>query len=335
MPIKDMLKQICDRSISVLYLRRNRNIMKYAYIKAILLACLALGLCISPAAAANNFGSGTAFLHQGQAQMYTVSVDSHAQVYMTPPPGANFDLYALQCQGSFHGCTCPTSSYVMQYATYVSRNGASMQEVVNLPRGTWCIAVFATSGSGVFSISEVSGPRPNPSPTKVSPTGPPVVPANPNLYKQDIQYGNVVQGQSKVYTYQIAGGRTAIEWYVQPTGCNAYEPPIVMMAASSTIRSMRQHYPSCNVDLDLYVYKNCDPRYSRCKALYADTSAGSGAYVGVPYPEIGAKYYTQVYAKRGSAPFRIIARSYTESETPIIMMSVGELSTATNIDPPA
>jgi len=162
-----------------------------------------------------------------------------------------------------------------------------------------------------------------------------VPPANLGLYKEDIQYGNAIQGQGTVYTYGIGGGRTAIEWYVQPTGCNAYEPPIVMMAASSTISSMRQPYPSCNVDLDLYVYKNCDPRFSRCNALYADTSSGSGAYVGIPYPEIGAKYYTQVYAKRGSAPFRLIARSYTENDTPIIMMAVGELSTATNVAPPA
>ena len=307
--------------------------MKYTYIKAMLLACLALGLCIVPAAAANNFGSGSAYLNQGQAHMYTVSADSFSQIFMTPPAGTNFDLYALQCQGTYHGCTCPTASHVMRYASYASLNGVSAQEVLNLPRGTWCIAVFAKTGSGAYSISEISGQNPKPTPTK--PTTPPVAPSNPSLYKQDIQYGNAVQGRSTVYTYQIAGDRTAIEWYAQPTSCNAYEPPVVMMAASSTISSMRQSFPSCNVDLDLYVYKNCDPRYSRCNALYADTSSGSGAYVGIPYPEIGAKYYVQVYAKRGAAPFRVIARSYAETDAPIIMMSVGELSTGTNVAPPA
>ncbi|MDR2854883.1 MAG: hypothetical protein LBV40_01835 [Methanomicrobiales archaeon] len=310
--------------------------MKYTYIKAVLLACLALGLCILPASATNNFGSGTAYLYQGQAQVYTVSIDSYAQIYMTPPAGANFDLYALQCQGSYHGCSCPTSSYVMQYATYVSRNGVGTQDVLNLPRGTWCIAVFAKLGSGSYSISEVSSLKPNPTkvPTRVPTAAPPVQPSNPGLYKQDIQYGNAIQGKSTVYTYQIGGGRTAIEWYAQPTSCNAYEPPVIM-AASSSISSMRQPYPSCNVDLDLYVYKNCDPRYSRCKALYADTSSGSGAYVGIPYPEIGAKFYVQVYAKRGAAPFRVIARSYTENEAPIVMMSVPDLYTASNVEAPA
>lgn len=299
-----------------------------------LLACLALGLCMLPASAANNFGSGSAYLYQGQTQLYTVTVDSYAQIYMMPPAGANFDLYALQCQASSRGCTCPTSSYVMQYATYVSRNGPGIQEVLNLPRGTWCVVVFAQSKNGVFSISEVFGPKPTPTKVPPHPTVPPVSPSNPGLYKQDIQYGNAAQGKSTVYSYQIGGGRTAIEWYVQPTSCNAYEPPTIM-AASSSISSMRQVYPSCNVDLDLYVYKNCDPRYSRCNALYADTSSGSGAYVGVPYPEIGAKFYVQVYAKRGAAPFRVIARSYTENEAPIVMMAAGDLSTATNVAPPA
>jgi len=316
--------------------------MKYIYIRAAVLACLVLGLCLVPASATNNFGSGSAYLHQGQAQVYTVNVDSYAQIYMTPPPGANFDLYTTQCQGSSYGCKCPTAAYVMQYATYVSRNGVGKQEVLNLPRGTWCIAVFAQSGSGAYSISEVFGPKPTPTkvqptPTKVQPVPPtakPVPPTNPGLYKQDIQSGNAVQGRSTVYSYMIGGGRTAIEWYVQPASCNAYEPPVIM-AASSSISSMRQPYPSCNVDLDLYVYKNCDPRTSRCNALYADTSSGSGAYVAIPNPEIGAKYFAQVYAKRGSAPFRIISRSYTEKDAPIIMMSVPDLYTASNVAAPA
>ena len=322
--------------------------MKYINIRAVLLACLALGLFLVPASAANNFGSGSAYLYQGQAQMYTVNVDTYSQIYMASPVGANFDLYALQCQGSYHGCKCPTAAYVMQHPTFVSRNGGGKQEVLNLPRGTWCIAVYAKSGSGVYSISEVFGSKPTPTkvqptPTKVQPkptTAKPVPPAkpippvDPGLYKQDIQYGNAAQGKSTVYTYQIGGGRTAIEWYAQPTSCNAYEPPVIM-AASSSISNMRQHYPSCNVDLDLYVYKNCDPRYSRCKALYADTSSGSGAYVGIPYPEIGAKYYVQVYAKRGAAPFRVIARSYAENDAPIIMMAVPDLYTAANVEAPA
>ena len=312
-----------------------RTLMKYTYLGVVLLACLALGLCVSPVAAANNFGSGTVYLYQGQAHMYTVTANPSAQIYMTPPAGANFDLYALQCQGSY-GCTCPTASHVMQYATYSSRNGVGMQEMLNLPFGTWCVVVFARSGSGAYSISELVGPSPVPTyvPPAPMPTVPVIPPAGQDLYKQDIQYGNAVQRQSTVYTYQIGGGRTAIEWYAQPTSCNAYEPPVIMASAES-INNMRRPFPSCNVDLDLYVYKNCDPRYSRCTALYADTSTGSGAYVGIPYPEVGAKYYVQVYAKSGSGPFRLTARSYTATETPIIMMSAGDLYTAMNVASPA
>jgi hypothetical protein len=113
---------------------------------------LALGFCIAPVAASNNFGSGAAYLFQGQTHIYTVTADSSSQIIMTPPIGTNFDLFAMQCQTS--RCSCPTASYVMQFATYASRNGAGMQQSVTLPRGTWCVVVFAQSGSGAYTISE-------------------------------------------------------------------------------------------------------------------------------------------------------------------------------------
>jgi len=302
--------------------------MKHTYIGAVLLACLALGLCMSPVTASNNFGSGAHYLYQGQTHIYTVNVDYFtSQVFMTPPTGTNFDLFAIQCP-SFRGCVCPTASYVMQYPTFSSRNGVGMQEVLTLTPGTWCVVVFAQSGNGVYTIFESSAPTPMPIPTVQ-----PIPPVNPGLHRQDIQFGNAVQGQSTVYTYQIGGGRTAIEWYAQPTNCNAYEPPIVM-ASRDSISSMRQSFPSCNLNLDMYIYKNCDPRYSRCTALYADTSFGSGAYVAIPYPEVGAKYYVQIHAKQGFGPFRVIARSYTSNDAPIIMMSAGELFTAMNVPSP-
>ena len=126
--------------------------MKYTYLGVILIACLTLGLCVSSVAAANNFGSGTAFLEQGKAHTFTVIADFSSQIIMTPPAGANFDLYAFQCQ-SFR-CSCPTSSYVMQFATYSSRNGVGRKESLTLPSGTWCVVVFAQSGSGTYTIYE-------------------------------------------------------------------------------------------------------------------------------------------------------------------------------------
>jgi hypothetical protein len=293
-----------------------------------------MGGIASPATAANNFGSGSSFLYQGQAHVYSVTSDFSAQVYMVPPRDADFDLYAREC-GTSYGCSCPAASFIMQYPTYSSRNGVGITETLNLPRGTWCVAVFARYGSGAYTISEIFTPTPVPYPTRTPTFVPTIPPVSPGLYKQDIQYGNAVQSQSTIYSYQIGGGRTAIEWYAQPTNCNAYEPPIAMMASES-VNSIRQVYPSCNLDLDLYIYKNCDPRYSRCNAMYADTSSGSGAYVGIPRPEVGAKYYAQVFAKRGSGPFRLIARSYTEQDAPIVMMaaSSGTLYTAMDISAP-
>jgi len=299
--------------------------MKYTYLGAVLLACLVLGLCMSPVAASNNFGSGSAFLHQGQTHIFTVTVDSSSQIVMTPPAGTNFDLFAVQCQSA--RCTCPTASHVMQFPTFSSRNGIGMQESFTLPRGTWCVVVFAQFGSGTYTIFENRIPMPMPT---VNPTIPPV---GPGLHRQDIQFGNLAPGQSSVFVYQIGGGRTAIEWFAQPTNCNAFEPPIVMSSPDS-IRAMRQVLPACNLNLHMFVYENCDPRFSRCTARFADTSLGSGAYVGIPFPNIGSKYYVQIHARQGSGPFRLIARSYTDTNTPIIMMSSGELFTAMNVASP-
>ena len=188
--------------------------------------------------------------------------------------------------------------------------------------------------------SEIIEPTPTPTPTPVpTPTPAPtptVPPAGSELYLEDIQYGygSTTPGQSTVYQYRTSGSRTAIEWYVQPIGCDAYEPPVIM-ATSSSISSMREVYPSCDVDFDLYVYKNCDPRTSHCNALYADVSDGSGAYVGIPYPDTGAWYYVQVHNKHGSSPFHLIARSYTGSDAPVIMIASDELYTAKNVASPA
>ena len=303
--------------------------MKYTYIGAVLIACLALGLCMSPAAASNNFGTGSAFLHQGQTHTFSVTVDffSQSQIIMTPPSGANFDLFAMQRDPRL---MCPSASEIMHFATYSSRNGIGLQESITLPQGTWCVVVFAQFGSGTYRIFENQIPTPMPTVPIVTPTIPP---AGPGLHKQDIQFANAAQGQSTVFVYQIGGGRTAIEWFAQPTNCNTFEPPIVMSSPES-IKTMRQVLPACNLNLDMYVYMNCDPRYSRCTALFADTSVGSGAYVGIPFPVVGAKYYVQVYAKQGYGPFRTIARSYVDNNTPIVMMSAGELFTAANVASP-
>ena len=304
--------------------------MKHTYIGAILFACLIFGLCMSPAAAANNFGSGITNLQKEQKHMYNVNVESESQIYMTVPSGANFDLYALQCQET--GCNCPSFEYVMQFATETSLNGVGMQEILYLPSGSWCIVVFARSGTGIYSISEIIG-----QPPVIIPTPPAeensAISGNQNLYREAVQHGTFDQGESTVYMYQIGGDRTAIEWYAQPTGCNTYELPI-MMATGESIDSVREAYPSCDLELDLYVYKGCHPRYSPCTALYADTSSGSGAYVGIAYPEVGMKYYVQAYAKSGSGPFRLIARSYTVNEAPIVMMSLDNLYTEMNVAAP-
>jgi len=163
--------------------------MKYTYFGTVLIACLAL-VCISPVTALNNFGSGSAFLHQGQAHIFTVTVDSSSQIIMTPPVGTNFDLYAVQCQ-SFR-CSCPTASHVIQFATYSSRNGVSMQESFTLPSGTWCVVVFAQFGSGTYTIYENQNPWIVPMPTGQGQASGMIQFANPShgMHRQSIPFVN-------------------------------------------------------------------------------------------------------------------------------------------------
>jgi hypothetical protein len=105
-----------------------------------------------PALGAETYDSGSAYLSQGQTMAYTINVGLYAQITMTPPTGADFDLYALKCGISSSGCACPTPSDVMQRAKFLSRYGVGREEVLKLPTGRWCIVVFAMSGSGVYSI---------------------------------------------------------------------------------------------------------------------------------------------------------------------------------------
>jgi hypothetical protein len=177
--IKDFITEIMpEKTIRTLSYRRNK--MKYAHIgRSLLLACITLA-CITQFTAADPFDSETGYLYQGQAHVSMVYVDSSTQIYLTPPTGTTFHLYARECGATF-GCACPSYAYIMQYPTYASRNGFGMQQSLTLPRGTWCTVAFAQSGSGTYTMNQISNQAPRP----VQTIAPVIHPVNHGQFRYD------------------------------------------------------------------------------------------------------------------------------------------------------
>jgi hypothetical protein len=73
---------------------------------------------------------------------------------------------------------------------------------------------------------------------------------------------------------------------------------------------------------DLYVCKDCNPKYSYCYAKYYSYSPDS--YVAIAPPAAGSTYYVIVYARNGSGTFTLKATSYKCSvNNPVIAASSG------------
>ena len=109
-------------------------------------------------------------LQQGQAVIHQVQVDNNALFDLHSPPGAQFALYALQIAAP-GAQNCPPEAVIRSMATYIS------QDAFVLPRGQWCIAVYASLGSGTYYLeaSSVPGLAPGPiQPPTLPPTQKPI-----------------------------------------------------------------------------------------------------------------------------------------------------------------
>ena len=295
-----------------------------------------IAACITPGSAdAGYYWSKSAYLNTGQAATYEIQVDCGAQLVLNAPYGADYDIYAMRSPvGSW-----PSDSYIRNHYDK-SEQSYSQTKYLNLDQGNWYVQVYAYSGFGQFTLDASN--------TCTSPTPPPYDPCygNPNCggnncvpAADNIKTGYLNAGEYKTYDYVISGDRNYIEWIL--TGpCGNEVIPMAMMSANE-VSTMRSSY--CGPDFSLYIYKDCDPRYSRygprCVATRADTSSGSYKYVGITYPTTGSHYYALVYAKSGSGAYTLHARSYKCEDDVIVMMAqqpemVSMMSTASDVEAP-
>ena len=136
-----------------------------------LCACICI-LCLvgHASAAAGVYWTKSYPLQQGQAVVHQVQVDNSALFSLTSPPGAQFALYAIQIQRA-GAQYCPPEAAIRSMASYVSPRS------LVLPRGQWCIAVYAGMGSGTYFLEASSIGQIPPPPIPMSnnnPSAPPI-----------------------------------------------------------------------------------------------------------------------------------------------------------------
>jgi len=274
-------------------------------------------------------------LYSGQGIVHQLQIDCSTQLVLKAPADVAFDLYAMKTYNEFS--SNQGVSYIRSHHDRASIGSGGISSL-NLEPGTWSVAVYARAGNGQYLL-EGSSQCPVPSCPNLNPCyGDPYCgyQSQPGCspFKTDIKTGYLTQGQSRTAGYYIPDKRTYIEWIL--TGpCGDEIIPMNMMSAGD-VRSMRTRF--CGLDFDLNIYRQGDPRQWGGYADYADTGSGSDGYVGISYPETGATYYAQIYAKQGSGQYTLTCRSYTCQDEVVMMMKHPEISTmmytAASIPPP-
>ncbi|MDR2856175.1 MAG: hypothetical protein LBV40_08535 [Methanomicrobiales archaeon] len=122
-----------------------------------LCACVCILCFVGHASAASGvYWTKSYPLQQGQAVIHQVQVDNSALFALTSPPRAQFALYAVQIPIA-GAQNCPPEAAIRNMASYISQN------TLVLPRGQWCVEVYAAIGSGTYFLeasSVVTGPSP-------------------------------------------------------------------------------------------------------------------------------------------------------------------------------
>lgn len=252
-------------------------------------------------------------LWQGQSsQVYRFSLTCPGTIRMTSSYGARFALYAKKSSGSY----CPTGySIRTNYDKVMYGTGGTTY--MYLDPGLWCLMVYGSTGSGSYNLKITAVcPKPTPYPTQT--------PYPCGLYKTDSREGYLSQGQAAVYGYSIpTDGRSKIEWYMTSTDSSGgSDTPIIIAQAGET--SIDSTISSGNSRFDLYLFKDCNPKYSKCATRYH--SLGPNAYASISAPSSGSIYYAMVYARSGSGTYHLKMNSYkcSNGDTPIIAASTGD-----------
>jgi len=238
-------------------------------------------------------------------------------IRMTSSYGASFNLYAKKNTGSN---SCPTAfSLRNNYDKVVTGNGGT--SYMNLEPGVWCFVIYGYSGSGSYSLQitqSCSNPRPWPTPY------PTITPTPCTAYKTDSRQGFLNQGQAAVYGYLIpSGSRSKIEWTMTSSSSSQdNDIPIIMASAGNP--SVYSSYSDGRSTFDLYIFKDCNPKNSRCNTRYY--SYGPNSHVSVLNPSTGSIYYVMIHARAGSGTYNLKMNSYmcTSGDDPIIMASSDE-----------
>ena len=246
--------------------------------------------------------SFTNALYAGQNKMYTVDVPCTATVTLSGDPGSQFSLYAKKASGS----AIPSPIHVIQYADVSTISSGSDQEI-NLNSGAWYIVVESTKGFAEYSLNVDKE-----CPITTSCYGGPCYNmadcAPPTVYRENVQNGYINAGESKTFAYRLTGNRSYVEWILSGP-CDDSAP--IMLSKSDVDHFTSQN---CGPDLDMYVYAACNPKYSPCTAIAADTGLGSNAYVGISHPEANILYYVKISGKRGSGHYHLTGRTYTSED---------------------
>ncbi|MFH0966544.1 MAG: hypothetical protein V1862_02510, partial [Methanobacteriota archaeon] len=265
-----------------------------------------------------------AALMQGQAsQVYRVTLNCQGIVRLTSSYGSRYNLYAKK--NTEYG-SCPSASSILSTHDKVAY-GYSGSAVITLDPGVWCLMVFGYSGSGTYSLRVTTNcqqPTPTFTPTPYPTWTPyPTQTSTPcGVYKTDTRQGYLNQGQAAVYGYSIPSDtRSQIEWSMTASGSSTGgDVPII--AASVGDAPAASSSSSGSPTFDLYIFKDCNPRNSRCNTNYY--SYGPNSHVSITSPSTGSVYYAMIYARSGSGTFTMNMKSYkcTGGDTPVIPMSV-------------
>lgn len=298
---------------------------------------LVLLLAVSTASAGSQVSwTKSGLLYSGQGIVHQIQIDCSNQLVLHAPVGTVFDLYAMKNDNPFS--SCQGVSYIITHHDRASIGKGGISSLTLEP-GTWCVTVYASKGSGQYQLEGSSTCPVPPYPhwdscfDNVCCDG--LCQPNCNPFKTDEKTGYLYQGQSRTFGYYIPAQRSYVEWIL--TGpCGSQIIPVSMMSAGD-IQTMRTRF--CGPDFDLYIYKQEKSRNWGWYADYADTGSGSDGYVGISYPETGATYYAQVYAKQGSGSYTLTCRSYTCQDEVVMMMKQNDFSsmmyTATSVAPPS
>ncbi|WP_319578678.1 hypothetical protein [uncultured Methanospirillum sp.] len=298
---------------------------------------LVLLLAVSTASAASQVSwTKSGLLYSGQGIVHQLQIDCSTQLVLQAPAGTAFDLYAMKNYNQFN--SCQGVSYVRTHHDRASIGSGGISSLTLEP-GTWCVAIYARSGSGQYLLEGSSTcpvpPYSHPDPCFGNSCCGDQCNPGCSPFKTDVKTGHLYQGQSQTFGYYIPAQRSYIEWILAGP-CGSEIIPMSMMSAGD-VQTMRTRF--CGTDFDLYIYKQGDRRNWGWYADYADTGSGSGGYVGVAYPQAGATYYAQVYAKQGSGQYTLTCRSYTCQDDVVMMMKKPDITTmmytATSVVPPS